>query len=89
MIYLHYCVECKQIFLLFGHQQLCLKCENLLVELKLSYDRYIYYSPELREDYIKNLANSEFLKKQKKHYRFAKHTKRYKEILDFSNESTD
>ncbi|NLG04785.1 MAG: hypothetical protein GX567_13290 [Clostridia bacterium] len=85
MIYLHYCLKCKQIFLLFGHQQQCLKCESILTELKLSYDSYIYYSPEQREDYISKLQKADYLQKQKKHYRFAKHTKRYKEHMQIRN----
>ena len=79
MMYLHFCKNCSQIFILNGHQQECIKCGELLTELKLSYMDYTNYSREQRAALINRLQNPEELKRSKKNYRFSKHTKRYQE----------
>jgi hypothetical protein len=77
MIHLHYCSSCKQIFLLCGHQQACIKCSDTLIELRLSYSNYIDFSPVERQELLHHLLDDEYLKTMKQPYRFAKRTKRY------------
>lgn len=77
MIHLHYCNSCRQIFLLCGHHQACQKCSDTLIELRLTYSRYIDYSPIERQELLRQLSNDDFLKTMRQPYRFAKRTKRY------------
>ena len=81
MMYLHFCSNCKQTFILNGHQQECIKCGGHIIELKLSYQNYINYSPEQRRKLIEDLENPEELARQKRNYRFSKHTKRYQQWI--------
>lgn len=77
MIHLHYCPSCKQIFLLCGHQQACLKCSDTLIELRLEYSKYIDFPPNERQELLQRLLDADYLKTMKQPYRFAKRTKRY------------
>lgn len=79
MMYLHFCKNCRQIFILSGHQQECIKCGSRLTELKLLYHIYIDYSPEQRRHLLSLLENPEELAQQRKNYRFSKQTKRYRQ----------
>ncbi|HOO27416.1 MAG TPA: hypothetical protein PLU43_03045 [Lachnospiraceae bacterium] len=81
MMYLHFCTDCRQTYILSGHQQECVKCGGTLVELKLSYQDYVDYSPAQRRQLILELEDPEELARQKRHYRFSKQTKRYKEWM--------
>lgn len=79
MIYIHFCKKCEAVFMLNGHQLGCPRCDSSLFELKISFDDYINLLPAEREDLRSKLTNSDYLLKHKRHYRFAKHTMRYKE----------
>lgn len=77
MMYLHFCKNCRQIFILSGHQQECIKCGGRLDELKLLYHNYVNYSPKQRNELLLQLDNPAELARQKRNYRFSKQTKRY------------
>ena len=77
MIYLHYCHNCRQIFLLCGHQQECLKCGNSIQEIKLSFDEYVKYSPEECKQVLSFLSDEHIRTVMLRKYRFSKRTKRY------------
>ena len=77
MMYLHYCHDCRQIFLLSGHQQECLKCGEQIQEIKLAFNDYVDYSPEERNQVLSNLADERIRSAMHRKYRFSKRTKRY------------
>ena len=77
MMYLHYCRNCKQIFLLCNHQQECLKCGENILEIKLSFNNYVNSSPEEREQILQSLSDESTLAAMRRTYRFSKRTKRY------------
>ncbi len=77
MMYLHYCNNCRQIFLLCGHQQQCLKCGDRIYEIKLAFNDYVDYSPEQRKQVLDSLLDEDTLASMKRTYRFSKRTKRY------------
>ncbi|MFT3982515.1 MAG: hypothetical protein QM697_01300 [Lachnospiraceae bacterium] len=79
MMYLHFCKNCQQIFILSGHQQECIKCGNRLDELKLLYHDYVNYSPEQRSRLLSSLEDPNVLMQQRRNYRFSKQTKRYRQ----------
>ena len=87
MMYLHFCKNCRQIFILSGHQQECIKCGKRLDELKLLYHNYINYSPEQRSQLLSQLENPEELAQQRKNYRFSKQTKRYRQWITKKEDS--
>ena len=78
MMYIHFCPTCQTLFMLNGHKQECPRCGNPIEEIKLSFDDYSEMLPTDRELLRRKLSNPEFLEKNTTHYRFAKHTKRFK-----------
>ena len=79
MMYLHYCHNCRQIFMLSGHQHECLKCGQSLQEMKLHFNDYVNYSPAERMQILSNLSDEQFRVSMQTKYRFSKRTKRYRE----------
>ena len=77
MMYLHYCHDCRQIFLLSGHQQECRKCGERIQEIKLAFNDYVDYSPEERDQVLSSLADERTRNAMHRKYRFSKRTKRY------------
>lgn len=88
MMYIHYCSNCKNIFILNGHKQECPRCALTLHELKLSFKEYSVMLPPERESLRYQLADPAFLNANTTHYRFAKHTKRFqKETAEDAKET--
>lgn len=79
MMYLHYCNDCQQIFLLSGHQQECLKCGRAIQEIKIPFDEYVNYSPEKRMQILSSLSDDHTRTAMLQKYRFSKRTKRYQQ----------
>lgn len=77
MMYIHYCSNCKNIFILNGHKQECPRCALAIQELKLSFKEYSIMMPPERESFRYRLSDPAFLNANTTHYRFAKHTKRF------------
>lgn len=77
MMYLHYCHNCHQIFMLSGQQHECLKCGLQLQEMKLQFNDYVNYSPTERTQILSRLSDEHFRRAMHATYRFSKRTKRY------------
>lgn len=76
-MYIHYCSNCQNIFILNGHKQECPRCSVAIKELKISFEDYSTMLPTDREIFRRKLTDPAFLNANITHYRFARHTKRF------------
>ena len=57
MIYIHYCSQCKKFYYLNGHKASCPKCKAALMELPISYVRFLSLSPKEQLSYLQEATN--------------------------------
>ena len=57
MMYIHYCPNCRHIYMLNGHKTLCQACTNKLKELDITYMDYVNLLPAEREKLLGKLNN--------------------------------
>lgn len=81
-MYIHYCTDCQNIFILNGHKQECPRCGFQILELKLSFEEYSSMLPLDREYFRRRLSDPAFLNRNSTKYRFAKHTKRFQKVTE-------
>lgn len=59
MLYLHFCSLCQRIHILSGHRKQCPACAEQLLELSVSYEKYIRYTLSEREVLLRKCMNSD------------------------------
>ncbi len=79
-MYMHYCKRCHRVYMLNGHKQVCPKCREGIIELKISYMDYVSMNREERSNFCLTCSNDSELKKLSTTYRMYKYSKWYKEL---------
>ncbi len=87
MMYLHFCKNCSRIHILNGHKMFCPKCENTLVELQISYLKYLSFTPKEREQFIDLCQNETSLNEISTTYRMYKYSKWYRNLQIINQDS--
>lgn len=80
MMYIHYCHQCRRIFMLNGHRLICPKCTAPLSELQISYLDYVKLDPAHREALCSACADEKTLCTLKTNYRMYKYSKWYRKL---------
>lgn len=84
MMYLHFCKNCKHIYILNGHKQKCPKCKSSLTELQMTYLEYTALNPLERRLFLELCQNETLLQEISITYRMHKYSKWYKNTLNVS-----
>lgn len=82
MMYIHYCRNCKRIFLLNGHKITCPKCKHSLYELKMPYMEYVTMNLQERSILLSSCSDEQTLQSLCTSYRMYKYSKWYKTFLE-------
>ena len=61
MMYIHYCRHCQRIHILNGHKYYCPRCKGHLVELKISYMKYVNLDRDERQALRRRCNNTQEL----------------------------
>ncbi len=80
MMYMHYCKNCRRVYMLNGHKQVCPKCRLEISELKISYMDYVTMNQEARQQFCHCCSDDEQLQTLSTTYRMYKYSKWYKEL---------
>ncbi len=82
MMYMHYCLKCKRMFMLNGHKLTCPKCANSISELKISYIDYVNLDMHERAAYKAKCEDETLLRELSTTYRMYKYSKWYREMQE-------
>jgi len=82
MMYMHYCPQCKRMFMLNGHHLTCPKCTESISELKISYIDYVKLDMDERKAFKINCENEYQLNVLSTTYRMHKYSKWYREMFN-------
>ncbi len=82
MMYMHYCSQCKRMFMLNGHKLTCPKCTHSISELKISYVDYVNLDMNERAAFKAKCEDEKLLQELSTTYRMYKYSKWYRELQE-------